>query len=70
MYLKGPKYVSRIVTLLADSGENCPVRYHSSGNKNICQVTLIGKWKVCCACDNGQDFGNFEEWAPVSRHAI
>ena len=27
-----------------------------------------GKWKICCVCDNGQDFGNFEE--SVSRDAI
>ena len=43
MDLKGPKYVYRIVAILVDSGENCPVRYHSSGNKNIWQVAFIDK---------------------------
>ena len=36
-----------------------------SGNNNIRQgvskFKIIGKWRICCVWDNGQDFSNFEE---------
>ena len=36
-----------------------------SGKNNICQGVwkfgIIGKGRICCVWDNGQDFGNFEE---------
>ena len=28
--------------------------------RGVCKFGIMVKWRICCAWDNGQDFGNFE----------
>ena len=39
--------------------------YLSSGNNNMCQAVckfgIIGKWRIGCIWDNGEDLGNLEK---------